>query len=103
MKKLGIKKGSPVEYFGRQLCEEILRGTKRGLRWFEFDELNHKNLEDAFGSASAEKYDSLVKKNYFVYLGHTDSDSDYLTSYFTTDSFIIDSPDFYLDGKNCMW
>ncbi len=103
MKKLGIKKGSPLGYIGRQLCEEIIRGTTRGLRWFDFDEINYANIEKAFCSASAEKYVSLVKKNYFVFWGHTDSDSGYLTSYFTTDSFIIDDPDFYIDGKNCMW
>lgn len=103
MKKLGIKKGSPLGYWGQQLCEEIIRGTTRGLRWFDFDEINYDNLETTFGIASAKKYASLSKKNYFVYIGHTDSDSGYLTSYFTTDSFIIDDPDFYLDGKNCTW
>lgn len=103
MKKLGIKKGSPLENIGRQLCEEIVRGTTRGLRRFDFDEINYDNVKEAFGSASAEKYVSLTKKNYFACWGHTDSDSGYLTCYFTTDSFIIDSPDFYLDGKNCTW
>ena len=45
----------------------------------------------------------MSKLGYHTYLGHTNSDDDFLTSFMTMDSFIIDEKDFYMDGKNCGW
>lgn len=101
--KLGFKEESPLKEIGIQLCEDIINGTKNGLRWFEFSEYNLDNIKEAFGEKSAEKFKELSEKGYFVYGGHTGSDSDYLTAFFTTDSVEIEEPDFYLNGKNCVW
>ena len=55
-----------------------------------------------FGEKTAEKYKKLSKKNYHLYIGHTGND-DELINFFTTDSFIIDEKDFYINGQNCVW
>ena len=100
-KKLGFENNSLLKEIGLTLCEEILDGT--GLRWFDFDEINYENIQEAFGTHTAEKYKKLIKKNYNVHLGYTSSDESALTSFFTIDSFEIDEKDFYLNGKNCTW
>lgn len=101
--KLGFTKGSPIESAGRQFCSEIIYGTSRGVRWFEIDEINYQAVLDVFGKESAMKYNELHNKGYKAYMGYTNSDDDYLTVFFTMDSFVIDEKDFYLNGQNCVW
>lgn len=103
LKKLGFKKDSRMNPFGRELAREIIYGTSRGLRWFEIDEITYDKILEIFGKNSAKKYKKLVKKGYKVYLGYTSSDDECLASYMTMDCFVIDEKDFYMDGKNCAW
>lgn len=100
---MGFKKNSKIRSIGMSLCAEIISGAERGPRWFDSTEFNSENIKEIFGEKTAEKYKRLIKMNYNVYVGHTDSDSDYLTSHFTMDSFIIDQKDFFLDATNCGW
>ena len=101
-KKLGFKEESPLREKGMNLCEEIIYGTSRGPRWYNYDNFNYNNIKEMFGEKTAEKYKKLSKKNYHLYIGHTGND-DELINFFTTDSFIIDEKDFYINGQNCVW
>lgn len=102
-KKLGFEDNSPLYEQGMKLCEEILGGTTRGLRWFEWDYLDYEKIKEIFGEKSAKKFLILKNKGFIVHVGHTSNDSDELTNFFTTDSFEIDERDFYINGKNCVW
>lgn len=102
-KKLGFEDNSPMREQGMKLCEEILYGTTRGLRWFDCDNLDYEKIKEIFGEKTAKKYSILTNKGYIVHVGYTSSDSDELTTFFTTDSFEIDKRDFYINGKNCVW
>ncbi|OPY60242.1 MAG: hypothetical protein A4E56_02818 [Pelotomaculum sp. PtaU1.Bin065] len=101
--KLGFTKGSPIESVGRQFCSEIIHATSGGVRWFEIDEINYQAVLEVFGEESALKYKELNQKGYKTYMGYTSSDEDYLTVFFTMDSFVINEKDFYLNGQNCVW
>lgn len=102
-KKLGFKKNSLIESEAMELCENILYGTERGLRWFDYDEINYDNINVVFGEKAAKKFEEIKEKGYFAYWGHTGSDEGTLTSFFTTDTFEIDKQGFYVNGRNCIW
>lgn len=101
--KLGFKNDSYIEMMGNDLASQIIDGTRRGVRWFEIDEINYEKVLEIFGEKSAKKYSKLSKKGFRTYMGYISSDDDCLSSFMTTDCFIIDKKDFYMDGKNCMW
>jgi hypothetical protein len=103
IKKLGFTKSSKIYSAGYTLAEDIIRGAGRGLRWFEFDEINYANVLEAFGEGAAKKYQELDARGFHTYLGYTSSDDSYLTSFMTMDNFLIDEADFYMNGLNCVW
>jgi hypothetical protein len=103
MKKLGFAPNSKLLNTGYSLAKDILNGAHSGLRWFNFDEINYEAVLEVFGEESAKKYLELDKQGFFTYLGHTNSDDDYLTAFMTMDNFVIDDKDFYMDGINCVW
>lgn len=103
LKKLGFKETSRIASAATSLAEDVISGTNSGLRWFEIETIDYAAILDAFGKESADKYKELSEKGYHTYMGHINSDDDYLTSFMTMDSFIIDEKDFYMDGKNCGW
>lgn len=103
LKKLGFKETSRIANAAASLAEDVITGTSSGLRWFEIETIDYAAILDLFGKASADKYKELSEKGYHTYIGHINSDDDYLTSFMTMDSFIIDEKDFYMDGKNCGW
>ena len=103
LEKLGFKENSSIRGSGVSLVEDIVRATKSGVRWFDVDQIDYETILKIFGKESADKFKELSKKGFHTYLGHTNSDDDYLTSFMTMDSFVIDEKDFYMDGKNCGW
>ena len=103
LKKLGFNHNSRILNSGYTFVEEILKGTKSGLRWFDFNEIDYNVILKVFGEESAKKYLELSKRGFFTYVGHTSSDDDYLTSFMTMDNFLIDDKDFYMNGLNCVW
>ena len=103
MKKLGIKKNSRMRNQGYCLAKDLINATSNGVRWYDIDEINYSNILEIFGEESAKKYKELSAKGYHTYIGHTSSDDDHITAYLTTDYFIIDKKDFYMDGRNCIW
>jgi len=105
LKKLGFKDNSPIKDAGKQLVDSIFDGIESGLRWYKFDYKNpsYDNILEVFGKKSADKFKELKKKGYKVYLGYTRSEEGYITSFMTSDYFLIDSNDFYMDGRNCVW
>ena len=100
--KLGFDKNSPLRKDGLELCENILRG----LDCFYHD--NGKDFytqtKEIFGIKTMEKCKKLLKnKKYHLYYGCTDSETDLLTTLFTTNFFEIEDKDFYLNGTSCIW
>ena len=55
-RKLGFKKGTVIEQYAWELCENIIDGTSRGLRYFDFDEMNYENVKEVFGEEVAKKF-----------------------------------------------
>lgn len=102
-KKLGFKEDSLIKEQAMELCCDIVDGTRNGLRWFDFEETNEENIKDAFGYKAAQIYKKNNKKGFFTYVGHTGTDSETLTCFFTLDSFEIDEKDFYLNARNCVY
>ena len=98
-KKLGFIKGSPIESLGKELCANILHGTNYPI----CDPKDYSEIKKIFGKETLKKIKEQEKQGWFVYIGRTDSETDYLTSIFTTDSFEIDEDDFYINGINCLW
>ena len=103
LKKLGFKENSKIIGASLTLVNDIINATNSGLRWYDIETIDYDAILEAFGKESADKYRELSAKGYHTYLGHTNSDDDYITSFMTMDSFIIDQKDFYMDGKNCSW
>ena len=103
LEKLGFKQNNGIWYSASSLADDIISATKSGVRWFEVEKIDYNTIFKIFGQESADKFKELSKKGYHTYLGHTNSDDDYLTSFMTMDSFVIDEKDFYMDGKNCGW
>jgi hypothetical protein len=105
LEKLGFKHNSPIKDAGEQLAYSILNGIEDGLRWYKFDfkKPSCDNIYEVFGKKSADKFKKLKKKGYKVYMGHTRSETDYITYFMTCDYFLIDKKDFYMDGRNCIW
>jgi hypothetical protein len=105
LEKLGVKPDALIIDAGEQLVDSILNSIDSGLHWYKFDYENptYEDILKVFGKRSAEKFKKLTKKGYKVYMGHTSSDQDYITSFMTTDYFLIDEKDFYMDGRNCVW
>lgn len=101
--KLGFKKRSGISEAAVSLADDIVSATKSGVRWFEVDQIDYETILKIFGKDSAERFKVMSEKGYHTYIGHTNSDDDYLTSFMTMDSFVIDEKDFYMDGKNCGW
>ena len=77
------------------MCENIIYGTNKGLRYFNFDEVTYDNVKEVFGEKAASRYLEYQKKGYLGYMGYTSSDEGTLTSFFTTDSVEIDNNDIY--------
>lgn len=103
LQRLGFKKDSRIIEAGISLADDIDNGIRSGLRWFEIDKIDFEKVLEIFGPKSAEKYKKMAEKGYHTYIGHIGSDDDYLTSFVTMDSFVIDEKDFYMDGRNCSW
>lgn len=102
-KKLGFKKNSILKWEAMELCENILYGTQRGLRYYDIDELDYDSVKEAFGEKTAEKFVQYQKKGYKAYFGYTSSGDSTLTDFFTTDSFEIEENGFYVFARDCMW
>ena len=102
-KKLGFKKGSIIEQYALDLCENIINGTYRGLRYFDFEEMNYENVKQVFGEDTAEKCKKYKEKGFHSYMGYTSSDEDTLTSFFTTDTFELEENGIYINGRSCVW
>ena len=64
-------------------------------------QITKKNINEIFGPKAAKYYDKMKGAN--VYWGYTSSGESPLTDFFTTDSFEIEEPDFYLNGRSCVW
>lgn len=47
-KKLGFVKGGKLEKKGQELCDEIIRGTKDGLRYYDFDSITFDRIHRSF-------------------------------------------------------
>jgi len=105
IKKLGFEANSPIKDAGEQLVNSIIKGIRKGVRWYtlDYDNPTYEEILEIFGKKSAEKFKKLTKRGYNVYLGYTKSDEGYLTVFMTCDYFIIDEKDFYMDGRNCIW
>lgn len=101
--KLGFSRNSKLLITGKGLVDNILIGIDNGVRYHNLDEINYDFLLETFGEESAKKYLELEKQGYFTYVGYTQSDDEYITSFMTTDSFLINDKDFYMNGLNCMW
>lgn len=101
--KSGFKKGSSLSSAAFSLTDDIMSATESGVRWYEVEQIDYETILKIFGEESAEKYKKMSKKGYHTYIGHTSSDDNFLTSFMTTDCFVIDEKDFYMDGKNCGW
>jgi len=101
--KLGFKKESIIERYALELCENIIDGTFRGLRYFDFEEMNYENVKEVFGEEAAEKYKKCKEKGFYSYMGYTSSDEDTLTSFFTTDTFELEEKGIYINGRSCVW
>ena len=104
--KLGFKKKSLLNQHAKQLCNDIINGTFKGLRWFDFDEMDESDkckVRGIFGEKAARIYESKKAKGFYIYMGHTGSDENPLTCFFTIDSFEIDEKDFYLNARDCTW
>lgn len=101
--KLGFKDKSSISATAFSLAGDIIQATKSGVRWFEVEQIDYETILKIFGKESADKFEEMSKKGYYTYIGHTNSSDDYLTSFMTMDSFVIDEKDFYMDGKNCVW
>lgn len=102
-KKLGFKKNSIIKGAAMDLCHNIIKGTCDGLKWYDIDELDEENVKEIFGDKAARIFSEKKPKGFFVYIGHTGSDDDALTCFFTTDSFEINDSDFYINARNCVW
>ena len=94
--KLGFKRGTPFEGIGWELCSNIFNRPDE-------ETLNLEDISRDFGTKTANKWKDLTQKGYYSLRGHTSSDDDTLTSFFTMDSFEIEEKDFYVNGKNCIW
>lgn len=103
MKKLGVSPNSPIVSEMESLCREIIDGSQSGVRWFNVAEINYDTVLEVFGQNSANRYKELTSIGYHAFMGHTGSDDSPLTSFFTTDCFILDERGLYIDGKNCVW
>ena len=103
IEKLGIKKKSKFLNIGYSLARDIINATTSGVRWHDVEQIDYESILNIFGEESAKKYKKLSAKGYHTYIGHTGSDEGYMTAYLTTDYFIIDKKDFYMDGRNCVW
>lgn len=101
--KLGFKEGSIISAAAASLADDIVKATKSGVRGFDVDQIDYETILKIFGKESAEKYKEMSEKGCYTYIGHTNSDDNYLTSFMTMDSFVINEKDFYMDGKNCGW
>ena len=64
LKKLGFSHDSRILNSGYTFVEEILEGTKSGLRWFDFDEIDYDAILEVFGEESAKKYLELSKRGF---------------------------------------
>ena len=67
-KKLGFKKNSPIESAAMEMCENIIYGTNKGLRYFNFDEVTYDNVKEVFGEKAASRYLEYQKKGYLGYI-----------------------------------
>ncbi len=99
--KLGFVQGGKLEKMGRELCDEIISGTERGLRYYELDSITFERVLEIFGPKAADRFNKM--RGAHVYLGYTNSDESVFTQFFTTDSFEIEKKDFYINGRSCVW
>ena len=100
--KLGFNENSILRDYGLQLCKNILNGI--GEFYHDTGEDIYTQIKDNFGEKAMKKCNKILKnKKYHLYYGNTDSETDFLTTIFTTAFFEIDSKGFYLNGTNCIW
>lgn len=102
-KKLGFKKGSILEQYARELCENIIYGTSKGLKYSDFEELSYEKVKEIFGEDAAIKYKKHKEKGFYSYWGYTGSDESTLTSFFTSDTFELEEKGIYINGRSCIW
>jgi hypothetical protein len=105
LNKLGFKHNSLIRVAGERLVESIFSGIQSGLRWYDFDTHNptYDEVLKVFGVESADKFRELTKRGHKTYMGYTNSDDGGLSTFLTTDYFLIDDRDFYFDGRNSSW
>lgn len=100
IEKLGFKNNSQIIISADSLAEDILYGIDS---YHNIEDEDEKIICELFGEESAQKYLTLSKKGFHVYWGHTNSDDNPLTEFMTTDNFVIDEKDFYMNGLSCTW
>ncbi|MBK5262361.1 MAG: hypothetical protein JJE17_07300 [Peptostreptococcaceae bacterium] len=103
--KLGFEKNSIYYEVGYQLCENILDAADRKCLYHGdyIGELTKEIVEKEFGHDSAVAFQKCKKKGWTSYFGRTESSSDYLTIFFTCDSFLYKNKEIYIDGRNSTW
>lgn len=80
LKKLGFKKTSSIINSCDSLISDIMSGIRSGVRWFDIDTIDYNAIFNVFGKESADKYKELSQKGYHTYIGHINTDDDYLTA-----------------------
>lgn len=100
--KLGFKKGSPIEWLGWELCDDIMSNAKEDdMEYYDIDSFNYDSIKELFGEKAASILNQ--KKGLHIYMGRTSDDESLFTVFFTLDSFEIDESDFYLNGRDCVY
>ena len=102
-KKMGFKENTKLYHASYELIQTILSAVENGPRYNQIDEINYDVVKEFFGQESADKYEALMGKGFHAYIGYTHSDDGSLTAFMTTDHFIIDDEDFYMNGESCVW
>lgn len=100
IEKLGFKDDSQILISADSLANDILYGIDS---YQNIEDKDEKTIRELFGKETVQKVIKLSKKGFHVYLGHTNSDDNPLTDFMTTDNFVIDEKDFYMNGLDCTW
>ncbi len=102
-KKLGFSQKSIIDQDVNSFIDEIIYATTRGMEYFDISEINYEFVLKEFGKESADKFKRLTEKGYHAYIGCTNSDGEYFTSFMTTDCIVIEKRDFFMDGRKGVW
>ena len=89
-KKLGFIESSILEVPARELCRNIIDGTYRGVRYFDWEEITSENIQKTFGKDAADKYEMYMEKGFHPYVGYTSSDDGIWMKTFFHIHFIFD-------------